>query len=80
VKKIIEEHGVDEKKLEKLDKETGVCRQKEQFWNSPIECLNSVNRSSTYNIEVMVEWCEEKKKKPPEEGKKVNKERAKRRM
>lgn len=80
MKKIIEKYWIDEKKLEELDKEIGVCRRKEQFWDSYIEYLNSrIDRSSTsYDIEVILEWCEEEKKKLSEELKKVSKERAKR--
>ncbi|GAH89044.1 unnamed protein product [marine sediment metagenome] len=79
MKKIIEKYWIDEKKLEELDKEIGACRRKEQFWDSYIKYLNSIDRSATsYDIEVILEWCEEEKKKLSEESKEVSKERAKR--
>jgi hypothetical protein len=79
MKKIIEKYWIDEKKLEELDKEIGACRQKERFWDSYIKYLNSIDRSSTsYEVEVILEWCKEEKEKLSEELKKVSKERAKR--
>jgi len=79
MKKIIEKYWISETKLEELDKEIGACRQKEQFWDSYIKYLNSIDRSSTsYDVEVILEWCEEEKKKLSEELKKVSRERAKR--
>ena len=34
VTEILEEYWIYEKKLEELDEEVGICRWKEQFWNS----------------------------------------------
>ena len=44
-----------------------------------MEYLNSIDRSETsYDIEAVLEWCEEEKKKLSEELKKISKEGAKR--
>jgi len=57
----------------------GICRRKKQFWDGYMEYLNSIDRSKTnYDIEAVLEWCKEEKKKLSEELKKINKERAKR--
>jgi hypothetical protein len=32
----VEKYWINEKKLEELDKEIGICRRKEQFWNGAI--------------------------------------------
>lgn len=43
-----------------LDKEMGACRRKQQFWDSHLEYLNSIDRSTTsYDVELVLEWCEE---------------------
>jgi len=56
---IIQRYWINEKKLEELDKEMGACRRKQQFWDSHIEYLNSIDRSTTsYDIELILEWCE----------------------
>jgi len=79
VTEILEEYWIYEKKLEELDEEVGICRRKEQFWNSYMEYLNSIDRSETsYDIEAVLEWCKEEKKKLSEELKKISKEGAKR--
>lgn len=79
VTKILQEYWINEKRLEELDKETGACRRKQQFWDSYIEYLNGIDRSATsYDIDVILEWCEEEKNRLSEELKKISKERAKR--
>jgi len=76
---IIQRYWINEKKLEELDKEIGACRRKQQFWDSYIEYLNSIDRSVTsYDIEVILEWCEEEKNNLSEELKKIGKEGIKR--
>ncbi|GAI05158.1 unnamed protein product [marine sediment metagenome] len=50
MKRIIEKYWIDEKKLEELDKEIGACRRKEQFWDSYIKYLKSIDRSATLDI------------------------------
>lgn len=53
---IIQRYWINEKKLEELDKEMGACKRKQQFWDSHIEYLNSIDRSATsYDIEVTLE-------------------------
>jgi len=76
---IIQRYWINEKKLEELDKEMGACRRKQQFWDSYIEHLNSIDRSTTsYDIELVLEWCEEEKNNVSEELKKIGKEIVKR--
>ena len=76
---IIQRYWINEKKLEELDKEMGACRRKQQFWDSYIEYLNSIDRSATsYDIELILEWCEGEKNNVSEESKKIGKERVKR--
>jgi hypothetical protein len=61
---IVEKYWINEKRLEELDKEIGICRRKEQFWNGYMEYLNSIDGSGTsYDIEAVLEWCKEEQKK-----------------
>ena len=79
VTEVLEKYWINEKKLEELDEEMGICRRKKQFWDSYIEYLNSIDGSkSSYDVKAVLEWCEEEKKKLSEELKKISKEGAKR--
>ena len=56
ITEIIQRYWINEKKLEELDKEMGACRREQQFWDSHIEYLNSIDRStSSYDIELILE-------------------------
>jgi len=79
VTEILKEYWINEERLQKLDQEMGTCRRKGQFWNSFIEYLESIDRGKTsYDIELVLEWCEEEKKKLSEELGRIRKETAKR--
>ncbi len=79
VTEILKEYWINEERLQKLDQEMGICRWKEQFWDSYIEYLNSIDCSQTsYDIELVLEWCGEEKEKLSEELRKISKEKAKR--
>lgn len=75
-REIGKEYKIDREKLEKLDKEVFICRQKLYLWDSYMDYLEGI-KDTSYDIETASKWCEVEKQKLVGELKRARAERAK---